>query len=282
MAVALGISRVLIHKYSSVLSAYGMALADMAQELQEPCSLEYDAASHVELGTRIQALSTRASTELKRQDLGDKNIRTEVILNMRYRGSQSQLIVPIPPGTEEFGKLFSAMHAREFGFTSDRPVLVDDIRVRSTGSRNRVHEESPFTSLNNMEKKEFNFGQAAEVRSVYFEGGWRSSPVFKLGALAPGSVVRGPSIIIDSTQTLVVTPNATATLLPPHVVLDLGETGKAELRTDQVDPFQLAIFGNRFMAIPRTWGAPCRRSQSAPTSRSAWTSLVPSSTLMVA
>ena len=36
IAEALGISQILIHRYSSVLSAYGMALADVVDERQEP------------------------------------------------------------------------------------------------------------------------------------------------------------------------------------------------------------------------------------------------------
>ncbi|XP_014811625.1 PREDICTED: 5-oxoprolinase [Calidris pugnax] len=42
IARALGMSRVFIHKYSGVLSAYGLALADVVQEAQAPCALRYE------------------------------------------------------------------------------------------------------------------------------------------------------------------------------------------------------------------------------------------------
>ncbi len=37
----LGMSQVFIHRYSGILSAYGLALADVVHEAQEPCAREY-------------------------------------------------------------------------------------------------------------------------------------------------------------------------------------------------------------------------------------------------
>lgn len=37
----LGMSRVFIHRYSGILSAYGLALADVVHEAQEPCAKDY-------------------------------------------------------------------------------------------------------------------------------------------------------------------------------------------------------------------------------------------------
>jgi 5-oxoprolinase (ATP-hydrolysing) len=42
IARSLGISRVVIHKYAGILSAFGMACADVVHEVQEPCALTYD------------------------------------------------------------------------------------------------------------------------------------------------------------------------------------------------------------------------------------------------
>lgn len=41
VARSLGISEVLVHKYAGILSAYGMALADVVEEAQEPCAKVY-------------------------------------------------------------------------------------------------------------------------------------------------------------------------------------------------------------------------------------------------
>jgi len=38
----LGISTVFVHKYAGILSAYGMALADVVEEAQEPSAETYN------------------------------------------------------------------------------------------------------------------------------------------------------------------------------------------------------------------------------------------------
>ncbi|KAG9967527.1 hydantoinase B/oxoprolinase, partial [Aureobasidium melanogenum] len=43
VAKVLGISRIIIHKYSSILSAYGMSLADVVHEIQKPAAMTYSA-----------------------------------------------------------------------------------------------------------------------------------------------------------------------------------------------------------------------------------------------
>jgi len=55
IADRLNIKRVLIHKHASILSAYGMALADTVQELHEPCSCDY-ASSIDEIQFRLSNL----------------------------------------------------------------------------------------------------------------------------------------------------------------------------------------------------------------------------------
>lgn len=54
-------------RYSGVLSAYGLALADVVEEVQEPCSLKYEAGSYSELDRRIEQLSQRCDQILRKQ-----------------------------------------------------------------------------------------------------------------------------------------------------------------------------------------------------------------------
>ncbi len=55
-------------RYSGVLSAYGLALADVVEEVQEPCCLKYEADSYSELDHRNRAtLSTLRSNTAQRR-----------------------------------------------------------------------------------------------------------------------------------------------------------------------------------------------------------------------
>ncbi len=47
-----------------MLSAYGLALADVVEEVQEPCSLQYEQRSFAELDRRVGQLSKRCHDTL--------------------------------------------------------------------------------------------------------------------------------------------------------------------------------------------------------------------------
>lgn len=47
-----------------MLSAYGLALADVVEEVQEPCSLQYEQQSFTELDRRVEQLSKRCRDTL--------------------------------------------------------------------------------------------------------------------------------------------------------------------------------------------------------------------------
>ncbi|KAH8901763.1 hypothetical protein GQ53DRAFT_851912 [Thozetella sp. PMI_491] len=262
IAQSLGISRVIIHKYSSILSAYGMALADVVEEKQEPCSKAYESSTEAFFDERLDRLAKEATDALKAQGISDDRIEIEKFLNMRYQGSDSQLMIPASSasssnGSSETGFLadFTRIHMREFSFINpERKVIVDDVRVRASGSSYRVEERSYHEDMQAPEVKTVEVNADTKKREVYFEGGWQSTPVFLLDDLQPGTIVPGPAMVIDKTQTIVVVPSAKATILARHVVIDLVLNSKKDVSDQQVDPIQLAIFGNRFMSIAEDMG----------------------------
>lgn len=92
---------------------------------------------------------------------------------------------------------------------------------------------------------------------AYFaDGGSQPTKVYLLSKLAPGAEVAGPSIIIDSTQTMVIAPGAKARVLTSHVMVDLPEatSKQSEDASQVVDPIKLSIFGHRFMSIAEQMG----------------------------
>lgn len=84
----------------------------------------------------------------------------------------------------------------------------------------------------------------------------QEAPVFLLDKLASGSTVPGPAVIIDSTQTIVIVPNATARVLSSHVVIDLSDHIRMSAPEEPltVDPIKLSVFGHRFMSVAEQMG----------------------------
>jgi len=252
----LGIKRVLIHRLSSILSAYGMALADVVVEVQEPESVAFGEESLPKLKQRIETLRERALEGLLSQGFSASQVVHENFLNMRYKGSDTTMMISQPEHFESYAEAFTARHQQEFGFTQPRDILVDDIRIRSVGRGMNIQTSSAFEQLEDHGSFPFlGSGHAASTRKVYFEKeGWTDSHVFQLKDLPNDSKIRGPAMLIDATQTIVLDPAAEATILAEHVVIELLDTERKKVATEAVDPIQLSVFGHRFMSIAEQMG----------------------------
>ncbi|KAK5277029.1 hypothetical protein LTR16_010343, partial [Cryomyces antarcticus] len=68
--------------------------------------------------------------------------------------------------------------------------------------------------------------------------------------------IKGPAIIADGTQTIVVTPGSSALLIDTHVIINIGESEGQDTKVNakEVDPIMLSIFAHRFMAIAEQMG----------------------------
>ncbi|KAI6500902.1 hypothetical protein MCOR13_005845 [Pyricularia oryzae] len=274
IAEALGIKQVLVHRYSSVLSAYGMALADVVDERQEPESAVWADDGEVVNGlkTKMEKLKDQSRQALRDQGFEDKEIVFEEYLNMRYRGTESALMI-VKPSEEEvaktyngkdwaFGEAFVRQHRYEFGFTlDDRDIIIDDVRVRGIGKSFSYDEKTVDEQLKTVQRNEVSTDSQKKHSDakVYFDGGRLDTPIFKLEDMAVGDKIPGPAMLADGTQTIVVAPKTAALILQTHVVIDIDEDQR---KTDadvgegqrEVDPIMLSVFGHRFMAIAEQMG----------------------------
>ncbi|KAJ5117008.1 hypothetical protein N7456_001356 [Penicillium angulare] len=259
VAASLGISRIIIHKYSSVLSAYGLALAEVVKESQEPISSDYSS-SHSTLLQRFESMSAAATEEMQTQGFTPSQIRHEQYLNMRYEGSDTSLMILRPDQSSDFLNEFRDRHRREFNFNSERTILVDDIRVRTIASSKVRTERSPLVQLSEASMKDVSTTPANTV-AAYFDGYSKriDTPVYLFDQLENHSRIAGPAVIIDKTQTIVVAPNAVANLLETCIVIDLKESPSSSVQetpqeSSEIDPIRLSIFGHRFMSIAEQMG----------------------------
>ncbi|MDI1489919.1 MAG: hypothetical protein OHK93_001118 [Ramalina farinacea] len=268
IAESLGISQILLHRYSSVLSAYGMALADVVDESQVPASTTWSEREDVvsELKKTMDSLKEKSTAKLRDQGFSDEKIVFEEYLNMRYRGTESALMI-VRPAKEEadksfggddwaFGKAFEKQHEQEFGFTfPDREIIVDDIRARGIGKSFEGLEKTVDMQLKEITPKDVADNKKHGSSKTYFEGGRQETPIYKLESLDVGDRIRGPAILADGTQTIVVTPGASALIAETHVVINIGESeGPKKVNDKEVDPIMLSIFAHRFMAIAEQMG----------------------------
>ncbi|KAG9312757.1 Hydantoinase/oxoprolinase-domain-containing protein [Chiua virens] len=228
IASLLGVKTILIHRYSSILSAYGLALADRAFELQEPSSTFYSTSSRASLLARLDKLTSNVREELARQGFEGDRMVVERMLNMRFEGTDTALMV-LPnandgDGKEDFEAAFKRVYKSEFGFLLEtKTIIVDDVKVRGIGKTFDTLGESVYSEVERLERKPIDRSRAASTYSVYFDriGRVPDTPVFLLDQLNIGDEVAGPAMVIDNTQTIVVVPGAKAVLSSKHLYMTL-------------------------------------------------------------
>ncbi|XP_036377739.1 5-oxoprolinase [Megalops cyprinoides] len=261
IARALGMKTVFIHKYSGVLSAYGLALADVVEEVQEPCSLQYEPRSFRELDSRVEQLSLHCQETLRARGFSSSQISTEVFLHLRYEGTDCALMVTAAghPGNAhscrsgDFRTAFTKRYLKEFGFTiPDRPIMVDDIRVRGSGK----------SGIKSVTRARMVHGppRPVKVTQCYFDDGYLDTNVYLWEELSCDHSIRGPAIIIDKNSTILVEPCCVAQMTAGgDVCIAVGADQLCVLGTE-LNTVQLSIFSHRFMSIAEQMGRVLQRT----------------------
>ncbi|KAJ1519393.1 hypothetical protein ONE63_004685 [Megalurothrips usitatus] len=262
IARSLGMTKVRVHKYAGILSAYGMALADVVHEAQEPCSLKYSTENFAAIDARLLALSKKCEEELAKQGFTSEQIETEPYLHLRYSGTDCALMCgpsSLPPSKSsvctdgDFMKTFLDRYRMEFGFVlTGRDIVVDDIRVRGVGKSIPAKElviEAAKSSPTPEKKVQ-----------VYFSGGLASTDVYHLEKLRAGHEIKGPAIIMDKLSTILVEPDCVAVVTKTgNLEITIG-TGLVNKIGPELDSIQLSIFSHRFMSIAEQMGRVLQRT----------------------
>lgn len=253
LAASLSIRRVIIHSYSSILSAYGMALADVVHESQRPASGVFTTAAPLQ--DTIAQLKKEVYAQLAKDGIEADNTEHEVYLNLKYKGTDNTLMVR-EPADGDFLAAFERDHQREYSFTfPEKSILLEDIRVRGIGKSETAEYAAPQRELKTIKTTDVESSSRDNTATVYFDKhGWLSSPVYLLENLKTGSTLQGPAVIIDNTQTILINPGVKAMALRRHIILDLPTKASQTLTTSEIDPIALSIFGHRFMSIAEQMG----------------------------
>jgi 5-oxoprolinase (ATP-hydrolysing) len=252
IARALNISRIFIHRFSGILSAYGIGLADVVAERQQPAAEIYSEDGHANRVCRLEILEAEARSELADQGFAPDRIRATRYLNMRYQGTDTALMIP-EPADGDFIAAFKATYRREFGFDlKQRDILVDDLRVRARGEASGLRKV-PIPCADAPAKP-------VDTKPCYFEKGWRETAIYPMADLMAGHTIEGPAIIIQDTATIVVEPDCRAFVSAcGDVEIQVGGSTIDRLDT-RVDPVQLSIFSNLFMSIAEQMGCMLKKT----------------------
>ena len=246
VADALAMTRVFIHPFAGVLSAYGMGLADQAALREKAVEAKLGEAG---LEKELELLAQAAKDELLRQGVDAGSVRVIRRVHLKYEGTDTALIVAF--GTpDEMLKQFESAYRKQFSFLMPgKGLIVEAISVEALSSGFTDRPASAVGSRSTL--------RAPETSVRMFSGGrWHETPLYKRDRLSPGMTVDGPAIIAEANATTVLEPGwqATVTALD-HLVLErvMPREKRVALGT-QADPVMLEIFNNLYMSIAEQMG----------------------------
>ncbi len=258
VADLLGIRSILIHPYASVLSAYGIGLAEVRTIAQQAVERPLEAGFEEELQAMIAGLRERARAELRRQDVPDARMRFEARLHVRYAGTDAPLEVPAGDA-ETVRAAFEAEHRERFGFIVEgRELVVEAALVEGIGAMEPVEEpELPMRARDAAHPlRPLARTRIFTTPSPHEPPAWHQAEVYARTDLEPGDRLQGPCILVDPTTTVVVEPGWQLTLTARrHLLLErvVPLPRRVALGTD-CDPILLEIFNNLYMSIAEQMG----------------------------
>jgi N-methylhydantoinase A/oxoprolinase/acetone carboxylase beta subunit len=129
---------VLIHPFSSLLSAYGMGLADIAaqraQGVDEPLRID----ALVRVAVIADELSAAAVAEVEGQGVAREAIKVHRRAQLRYSGSDTTIEVPLSTPAA-MRRVFQSAHKSRFGFIDkEKAIVIEAVSVEAVGGAARL------------------------------------------------------------------------------------------------------------------------------------------------
>jgi 5-oxoprolinase (ATP-hydrolysing) len=250
VADALGMTRVLLHPFAGVLSAYGMGLADVRALRQQAVEARLTADALAAVEATFGALESAARADVAAQGIGPDRIELARTLHVKYEGTDTALEVPAgaPAAVEaEFGHRYR----QQYGFLMPgKPLIVEAVAVEAVGRGHAAAGAAPAFPPRE--------GPLAprKTRRVYTAGAFRDAVVYDRSDLRPGDAIAGPAVIREDNATTIVEPGWSAALTPlaDLVLTRVLPVERSHAIGTTADPVLLEVFNNLFMAIAEQMG----------------------------
>ena len=225
IAREIGVSKVVVPPAPGTFSAWGMLFADFRQDLVRTVVLAADAGSLREIETLFAELEADGRDLLLRQDVLEDSHQFVRQLDLRYRGQEHTLTLPVPPEVDSSAvkEMFDQAHRRVYGYDLGEPIEIVNLRLAARGA-------TAQPELKPIEAAEPGSRPTPYRRStVYFEGAFCATPHYDRAGLRAGHALSGPAIVTEASSTTVVPPGARLTI-DPHGFMIVDTNGGANAR----------------------------------------------------
>ena len=255
IARILGMRKIVVHRFSGILSAYGLGLADLTHELITPSRiiLKDDQEAVIDCARREMVERIRESFKPK----GIKSIEFRTFVHLRFEGSDTCLPVEFNGRVGQAIDRFKQDYFREFGFLlTGRDLICDSIRVTAIAKASCI-TQTPATPTSEP--------KPSTSVDVYFDinGQIQALPtqVFKFNELPALYKIPGPALVVNEISCVVIEPSS-------HCFIDhegnleivLESIPRLNFNPEVLDSVLLSLFAHRFMSIAEQMGRTLQRT----------------------
>ena len=222
IARELSVPRVIIPPMPAHFSAFGMLLADLKHDYVQTFVRELADTTGAEIADAFAGLEKSATDTLHEEGSGPEQILLRRFLDMRYRGQEYTLPVPIAEdlrGVNDFSAIrsrFDQLHQEHYGHSAPKePVMMVNLRLSALGKTDR---RLPLVAA----QADGDSGERGR-RAVIFESKAIDTPIYLRSAFTPGDRLEGPAVIEEMGATILVYPGDKMRVNESgHLVIEVG------------------------------------------------------------
>ncbi len=224
IARELAVPRVIIPPMPAHFSAFGMLLADLKHDYVQTFVRELTDTSGAQIADAFVSLEKSALETLTEEGTEQRQIVLRRFLDMRYRGQEYTLPVPITEdlrAVSDFSAIrsrFDQLHQEHYGHSApSEPVMMVNLRLSAVG---RFDNRLPLASSSRDSDK----GERGK-RAVIFDNGQQPvlCPIFLLSGFKAGDRLDGPAVIEELGATILLYPGDKMQVNEfGHLAIDVG------------------------------------------------------------
>lgn len=208
LARDLGCAGVLVPVNPGVFSAMGMLAADLRYDAARTFLRAVESIDPAELSAAYSEMEAEGRRRLPAAGSGTvTSLRTA---DLRYRGQEYTLSVPVPPGPidpSELTRRFAAVHRQFYGYEIPDEVWLVALRTVVVGGLSQL-------TLPRVARGVGDGAGLKGYRRIFLpeEGEWVTAPVYDREGMGAGDRIQGPAVVEERQSTILLWPGDTGSV----------------------------------------------------------------------
>ena len=198
IADTLGITKIFIHPYAGVLSAYGIGLADLSTTKVKSIEITLTSEVMPQLESWFESIAELESGERAK---GARLIIRKV--NLKYAGTDSTLSIDFNSDLAVMQQDFATEHQTRYGFIQPEKELVIESATVEVIRQMDTPEEPVLTRTRSLNEPPTPINQV----QMFSLDKWHDAQVYRREDLQPSDSITGAAIIVEQTNTIIIEPN---------------------------------------------------------------------------